>query len=470
MENRVYVLAFILFVCGANFAYAGNIIYVDVNAPNDPGTGTEGDPFLRIQDGINAAQAGETVEIRAGLYIGPGNYNLNPNGKSITVRSTNPNEPNIVEDTIIDANQDGRGFYFDSGEDANCVVSGLTIRNGYTVTGPQYGGNVYCISSSPTIKGCIIEEGYAENEGGGIFCQSSSVKIVNCTITNNEAAYYGGGIGCYYASPYIIGCLISDNTASVDGGGLDEVHSNSTLINCLITNNSSSGGAGLNCYEPGLTQLENCTIAGNSATDLGGALACRLGADITIKNNILWGNTASQGSQIYLLDDSNAVVVYSDVQGGQGGIYDPCSGLEWGRGNLNTDPCFVRFDSEGEPNLWDFHLQSVYGRWDVNSQGWVNDVNTSACIDSGDPNSAYGLEPWPNGKRVNMGCYGGSSEASKNGNPADFDINGRVDFNDYALFSERWGCEEDCIEDLTLEGIVDFSDLDIFCDNWLWYK
>ena len=50
-------------------------------------------------------------------------YDLDPNGKSITVRSIDPNDSNVVASTIIDPNEAGRGFYFDSGED---VLHGTT--------------------------------------------------------------------------------------------------------------------------------------------------------------------------------------------------------------------------------------------------------------------------------------------------------------------------------------------------------
>ena len=38
---------------------------------------------------------------------------------------------------------------------------------------------------------------------------------------------------------------------------------------------------------------------------------------------------------------------------------------------------------------------------------------TSPCIDAGDPNSPVAFEPFPNGGIINMGAYGGSSQASK---------------------------------------------------------
>jgi len=69
-----------------------------------------------------------------------------------------------------------------------------------------------------------------------------------------------------------------------------------------------------------------------------------------------------------------------------------------------------------------------------------------------------------------MGAYGGTSQASMNGNPADFDIDGVVDFEDFSEFSNKWSAKAACIEDLTNNGMVDFADLKIFAENWLWQK
>jgi hypothetical protein len=69
-----------------------------------------------------------------------------------------------------------------------------------------------------------------------------------------------------------------------------------------------------------------------------------------------------------------------------------------------------------------------------------------------------------------MGCYGGTNQASMNGNIADFDISGSFDFRDFAAFSDKWFIQEFCIEDLTNNGVVDFTDLGMFVKNWLWQK
>ena len=77
--------------------------------------------------------------------------------------------------------------------------------------------------------------------------------------------------------------------------------------------------------------------------------------------------------------------------------------------SLSVDPLFAN------PAAGDFHLktQTAEGRYDPLLGAFVNDGVTSLLIDSGDPGRSVGLEPTPNGSRVDIGLYGGTAEASK---------------------------------------------------------
>ncbi|MFZ0034922.1 MAG: hypothetical protein WAK60_08055 [Sedimentisphaerales bacterium] len=468
MDKAKILLITVLVLSIASFSNASNIIYVDVNGPNNPGSGTLEDPFRQIQAGINTASSGDTVQIQQGIYTGIGNCNLDPNGKAITIRSTDPEDSNIVANTIIDPNGTGRGFYLRKGEDANCVISGLTIKNARITTGYN-GAGIYCFNSSPIFRNCIIKNSRATGSGGGICFDYGSASVINCIIMGNTADYYGGGISCRFSSPLLIGCTINGNIAYGRGGGIDSGESDPNIINCVIINNYAPVGGGINCYYPGVANVINCTLANNLVAydyGVGGAVYCQYEGNANIKNSILWANTQQLGLEY----ESSVSVTYCDLQGGQADVYDPCGLLAWGQGNIDIDPCFALFDLDEDPNLWDFHLQSAYGRWDPNSQDWVYDVNISPCIDAGDPNSDWTDEPWPNGKRINMGAYGGTTQASMNGNPADFDINGYVNFADFAEFADKWLAQESCIEDLKGDGIVEFADLEMFAENWLWQR
>lgn len=74
--------------------------------------------------------------------------------------------------------------------------------------------------------------------------------------------------------------------------------------------------------------------------------------------------------------------------------------------SLSHDPLFAN------PDQGDFHLRSAAGRWE--SGTWAADGTSSPLIDSGDPvDIAWAAEPAPNGRRRNIGRYGGSPWASR---------------------------------------------------------
>ena len=440
MGHRRIVTILIVILSVGCCVYASDVFYVSAEEPNDPGSGTYNDPFGRIQDAIDTAQNGNVIEILPGIYTGVGNFNLDPMGKSITIRGTNPEDEDIVAATIIDPNRLGRGFYLHSGEDIDCIIEGLTIRNAYT---GGKGAGIYCSNSNPTIVNCIISDNRAGTHGGGIFCQSSSPKITGCVISGDISANDGGGIEWWSGSSELKNCIIADNEASGTGGGVD-------LYGC---DNMS---------------VSNCTFAANSAYR-GGGLCC-WSSNCEVTNSIFRGSSVEYSGAEIGIYAGNVTVIYSDIEGGEEAILNVSGNLDWGEGNIDTDPDFASFDTTTEPTTWDFHLQSEFGRYDKNTGDWVEDLTTSLCIDAGDPNSDYSGETWPHGGRINMGAYGGTWQASRNGNIADFDINGSVDGTDLTKFVYYWLDSDGGIVNLDLKGMVNTDDFAIMAENWLWQK
>ena len=310
----------LLLLCLVSTAGA-RIITVDNDAPAD---------FNNIQAAIDDANDGDTVEIQPGRYTGPGNRDIDFKGKAITVRSTDPNDPNIVAATIIDCNGQGRGFYFlGSRNGPGCVVNGLTIMNSNAIEG----GGICCDEyASPTIRACRIM-GNSAGKGGGVYIGNGSTAVIDrCLITQNSVdslSYQGegGGIFCSVSSDALISnCIVSNNQASGsyeshgDGGGL-------YLSNCPAT-------------------VRHCTIVDNTAGVAGG-ISCNRFANHIISNCIVWGNGTADSAQIV----GTPSVSYSNVQGGYPG-----------NANTNADPWFV------DPSAGDYHLST-----------------DSPCRDSGDP-------------------------------------------------------------------------------------
>jgi predicted outer membrane repeat protein len=374
---------------------SGKIIYVNNNVGQAD--------FQTIQAAIDDANDGDTVLVAPGTYTGDGNRDIDFKGKAITVKSKDGYDTCIINCKGSEE-EPHRGFFFHNGEDANSILQGFTIINGY------------------------------EDEGGGIFCNTSSPLITDCLITANTALGTGGGIHCADSNFSMIRCIIRNNVAN-SGGGIcigsafysDWQSSSLTLINCFITGNQAIGlfGGGILCR--GKVTLSNCTVFGNRAVVEGGGIYFEIQGR-KISNSILYGNMALRASEIAQGPHGAAgcrpeliIITHSIVGSDSNAIDFPhCYNGEW----LHTDPLFAQpgyWDPNGiidDPNddFWvegDYHLKSQAGRWDPNSGSWVIDDITSPCIDAGDPNSPVAFEPFPNGGIINMGAYGGTSEASK---------------------------------------------------------
>jgi hypothetical protein len=89
----------------------------DVEFGRPTNTQVSGGPDA-LRDAVNDARNGDTLIVAAGVYNG----NINFRGKLLRLFSVNPNDPNIVAQTIIDCANTSRAFTFNGGEDANVVV------------------------------------------------------------------------------------------------------------------------------------------------------------------------------------------------------------------------------------------------------------------------------------------------------------------------------------------------------------
>ncbi len=327
----------------------------------------------------------------------------------------------------------------------------------------HYGGGIYVRNRDDAIvsvENCAITDNRAGDHSGGVYAGGGTtcMQILGCDISGNVAADGSGGMTCG-AAARIHGCRLSSNRSGADGGGL-YTWSKPTISNCLITGNVSSGnGGGICCallHNNSPCIISNCTITGNRTIGNGhNAYFYCQGGHASVTHCII--RTAGVPD----VHDSASSEICSDhadcVE--QLGFSYTLTNEDWpGRGNINSDPCFVDpgyWDPNGtsgdaNDDFWvdgDYHLKSQAGRWDPGSESWVRDEVTSACIDAGDLGSPIGREAFPNGGIVNMGAYGGTVEASKsyfNGPVCETivagDINGDcvVDFRDLAFITLHW--------------------------------
>jgi predicted outer membrane repeat protein len=136
--------------------------------------------YPTIQEGINASAAGDTVLVADGTWSGTGNRDLNYGGKSISVMSENGADTCII-DCEGSEPDNHRGVSFSSGETADAVFEGITVRNGHvSQTGNTDGGAIYISGANPTIRNCQFIDNQAVWDGGAIYCFSSYSIISGC--------------------------------------------------------------------------------------------------------------------------------------------------------------------------------------------------------------------------------------------------------------------------------------------------
>jgi hypothetical protein len=323
---------------------------------------TTGRLYDYIQNAIACAASGDEIVVPAGVYP----EELQFLGKSLTVRSTDPNDPAVVAGTIL--RRGGNLATFAESEANTSILDGLTMAGGYQ--------GVFCYGASPTIRNCVI----TGQSGAGVrMVNQSKPLLTRCRIVGNG----GDGVDMHSST-----------------GSRSQAYNAPTLTNCIVAGNRLIGVRG------GQPAITNCTIVENLKDGINCTTA-------TVTNSIVFFNS---GAEIVVA--TRSVVSYSDVEGGLTGT-----------GNINADPRFVapgRWTETG----WiegDYHLKSQGWRWDAKSGAWTSDDVTSPCIDAGNPASPLADEPVtiPRvsagavvNKAIDMGAYGGTSQASvKRANP-----------------------------------------------------
>lgn len=377
--------------------YADTLV-VDPNGDGD---------YFTIQSAIIAARDGDTVLINKGIYTGEGNRNIDFKGRAITVRSTDPNNPATVAATVIDCQNIHRGFVFFREESSSSILSGLTIKNGYS---GHTGGAILIFHSNPTIEYCRMTNSYADDYGGAIAINSCNPIIKHCQIINNHAST-GGGIDSRYSSPTIYNCTVDDNK----GGGIWFVESNAIMTDCIISDNSD--GSGIKCTRSDLS-ITNSVIQKNHSEGMGGGFYFFQCDNPQVINCLIAGNTSYGASAMYMVEGhpkiKNCTIVENDEWRGFGTIY--CNNQEGGtgtitnsiiwdnydgeaiRGNVHTSFCNIKDDYPGEGNLNTdpLFIEPSMGNYHLSA--------TSPCINTGNPAGDYnGLTDIDGESRVIMG-------------------------------------------------------------------
>ncbi len=210
-----------------------------INIPED---------YPKIQQGLNAANNGDTVLVQPGTYYE--NINIIPGEITLASLMLTTGDTSYIAQTIIDGNPfEPLINIFSFAESINCRIVGFTIRHGVDYDYTEYGGGINYTrwvnnADSLLLKNLVITGNQAQF-GGGISLiahhneiDSGYVLIDHVTISSNRigGGYdNGGGIYCENVNPSLFDVKIESN----QGGGALFYNSTPVLTNVHVTSNSS---------------------------------------------------------------------------------------------------------------------------------------------------------------------------------------------------------------------------------------
>ena len=359
MRARLLFLAFLVVFFTANVAFQifGRVYAAEFHVTNATG----------LQNALTTAQSNGQDDV---IYLAAGVYSAVENGKGFVYDSTNgdnfklticgengttPDQVILDGDnafapvlSLVDENPDHLNSAF--------TVQGITIRNGKMQEWDQNGGGL-CVSSKGdvTVKSCIITANTGDDGGGvAIWSDYGWVTFINNIVTNNVAMDDGGGVDIGAETIILKRNIIEKNKATEDGGGLrigiSSITGNITCKNNIIAENTGRHGGGIQFLADSIDFINN-TVTKNNGQMGGGVYLVgeTSGSTAHFYNNIIWGNTAGEGADIYNkpTEPIGFVRAYNnDYQFISGDAFEETGA------NIDADPLFVN------PAAHDYHLSA----------------------------------------------------------------------------------------------------------------
>lgn len=245
--------------------------------------------YGQIRDAVDAASAGDTVDVAAGTYVETGQIVIS---KDLSIVGAGASQTVIKPAGDTGSSGDARGWFL--------VNSGITF-NLSDVTLDGTGRNVYQAirhKGSGTISDCAFSNiKYPGYSGMGMAVMGPSgtnVDVTSCTFTEMGrigVIYFGAGVtGTFSGNTY---------TGKGDGDWLDYAVEVGGGANATITNNTISGNTGV-------ASVDGSTSAGILATTYYGA-----GTQATITGNTISGCT--EGIAVgYDASDTSVVTAHNN--------------------------------------------------------------------------------------------------------------------------------------------------------------
>lgn len=292
-----------------------------------------------IQEGIDAAAAGDTVLVACGTYM---EFDIAMKAGIVLRGATD--DPSCV---VIDAENFGRVLDCDNLTELS-TIENITFTGGFVTEGwfEALGGGVRCLNSEVAITNCAFE-GNMARIGAGLGASESTLTLMNCSFTSNTASHVewaaGGAVWARDCFGTIENCQVTSNSAFSDdtefpgdGGGFFFNNNRLDVSNCLFEGNSTGAGAGgMYSVSNDSSIFSSCDFLGNSAAN-GGAVYFEYGAAAQLLNCNFIGNTALAGGAMVTFNESYPRLVDC--------LFEYNTATQWGGGALDSWSSTVEID------------------------------------------------------------------------------------------------------------------------------
>lgn len=273
-------------------------------------------------------------------------------------------------------------------------------------------------------------------------CNKSPMGTYNTSAESATGAGAGGtvafdsatGSGVFSNCSFVANMNVRDHSYgryNYKFGGVLAVNMSSSVktvdvYNCTFAYNmtdSPGASAGLDAWN-GTVNVRNSVFVGNSkpsTSSIGSDIHVRTGAVVNVSHTLFdaaGADDARHFSTETIAEDSGTLnlgagVVFGDALLASATLASTNLIVNATKKIQSATLPIAYYNTAriDEVLAFDVHPRSKAGRW--TESGYVIDTNQySPAIDAADPDCDVGLEPKPNGKRKNLGRYGGTAEAS----------------------------------------------------------
>lgn len=201
--------------------------------------------FGTIQIGVDKAAAGDTINVKEGVYDKGSRLQWSNNTRVVVDRDVTIVGVDGWQKTFIVGYQ----TFDEEGDDGR--GNGSTAVRCVAATGSMRMSN-FTICGGATQKGSSTSTSYC---GGGVTADGASCVFTECMISNNICARFGSGA---YKGKYLR-CRFVKNTSLTKGAATYAV----SAFSCVFSGNNNISGTYSELEGSGSGQFLNCTIVGN---------------------------------------------------------------------------------------------------------------------------------------------------------------------------------------------------------------